>query len=74
MISEQASNDEDKYGYGIWLTDDGQPYFEGCDPGVSFFSFYDCKAKLLIVVISNTADDVWEIAINIKEEVTSTMS
>lgn len=74
MLSEQAGNDEDKYGYGIWLTNDGQPYFEGCDPGVSFFSFYNRKAKLTVVVISNTGDDVWEIAINIKEEMMGSYS
>ena len=72
MMSIQASDDEDNYGYGIWLTDtqdnNPQPYFEGFDPGVSFFSFYDRKTNLMMVAISNTGDDVWNMGSNIKKE------
>ena len=67
MMTVHASDDEDQYGYGIWLTDDGQPWFQGYDPGVSFFSYYDRKTRLMIVAISNTCDDVWEIASEIKD-------
>jgi len=61
MLSRQAGDDEDSYGYGIWLSDSGQPYFEGSDPGVSFFSYYDRNDHLMVAAVSNTGDDVWEI-------------
>ena len=67
MMSLQASDDEYKYGYGIWLTDDEEPWFQGYDPGVCFFSFYDRKRSLMIVAISNTGDDVWEIGSNVRD-------
>ncbi len=38
--SESDSDSESEYGYGLWLDkkEDGNymPYFQGCDPGVSF--------------------------------------
>jgi hypothetical protein len=37
------------------------PYFQGCDPGVSFVSGYDIQKKLLIVLVSNYGDDVWQL-------------
>jgi hypothetical protein len=37
------------------------PYFQGCDPGVSFISSYDPDKKLLVVLISNYGDNVWRI-------------
>lgn len=61
MMSLQASDDEDKYGYGIWLSDSLNPWFQGSDPGVSFFTFYDKEEKLMIIAVSNTGDNVWEI-------------
>ncbi len=53
--------DEEHYGYGFWLGgDSGQvPFFTGEDPGVAFMS--SCTGGNLIVVVSNTGDDVWEI-------------
>jgi len=73
MLSLQSSSDEDCYGYGIWLeeTDQGtlEPWFQGSDPGVSFFSSYDRNQKINITIISNTGNDVWEI----KEKITETM-
>lgn len=53
------------YGYGIWLEkqDNGygyRPYFQGCDPGVSFISSYDADKKTMIVLVSNYGDNVWE--------------
>jgi CubicO group peptidase (beta-lactamase class C family) len=65
MLSLQSSDDDDYYGYGIWLekTKEGtlEPWFQGCDPGVSFLSSYDRNQKINITIISNTGNDVWEI-------------
>jgi len=68
MLSFQAGDAEDKYGYGIWLSDDEEPWFQGFDPGVCFFSFFDRKQSLMIIAISNTGDDVWEIGSNVRAE------
>ena len=71
MVKEMLSNqsgDEECYGYGIWLRKDGSefvPYFQGSDPGVSFISCYDIKKKLMVILISNYGDNVWEILRNI---------
>ena len=65
MLSLQSSDDDDYYGYGIWLekTEEGtlEPWFQGSDPGVSFLSSYDRNQKINITIISNTGNDVWEI-------------
>lgn len=61
------------YGYGIWLKkkDSGyQPYFQGCDPGVSFISSYDAKKRLIIVLVSNYGDNVWELLKRITNDFT----
>jgi CubicO group peptidase (beta-lactamase class C family) len=65
MLSLQSSDDDDYYGYGIWLekTKEGtlEPWFQGCDPGVSFLSSYDRNQKINITIISNTGNDVWDL-------------
>lgn len=62
MMSPQVA--EKCYGYGFWL-DEKQGgsivHFEGCDPGVSFYSAYDREKELLITLISNFGDNVWEL-------------
>ncbi len=63
MISNQCGNDE-CYGFGIWLRKEEDffiPYFEGCDPGVSFISSYNREKNLLIILVSNFGDNVWKI-------------
>ena len=39
--------EEGYYGYGVWIIDGKDikdiPYFQGCDPGVSFLSEYNPK-------------------------------
>lgn len=58
------SGESQCYGYGIWLRESGEkllPYFQGCDPGVSFISCYDLSKKLSIVLVSNYGDDVWRL-------------
>ncbi|WP_312431717.1 serine hydrolase domain-containing protein [Lacrimispora sp.] len=63
-MMENHSKDAQCYGYGIWLKkqDNGySPYFQGCDPGVSFISSYDADKRLMIVLVSNYGDNVWEL-------------
>jgi CubicO group peptidase (beta-lactamase class C family) len=73
MLSLQSNSDDGYYGYGIWLekTKEGtlEPWFQGCDPGVSFLSSYDRNQKINITIISNTGNNVWEI----KEKITEIM-
>jgi len=68
MLSLQSHSGDDYYGYGIWLekTEGGtlEPWFQGCDPGVSFISSYNRNQKLNITIISNTGNNVWEIKRN----------
>ena len=61
MIKPQVA--EKCYGYGFWLDkkEDGDiVHFEGCDPGVSFYSAYDREKELMITLVSNFGDNVWE--------------
>lgn len=71
MTSIQASDDEDSYGYGIWIgvMEDGRcvPNFMGCDPGVSFVTSYDRTDETCIIVVSNYGDNVWKIRKNIAD-------
>ena len=62
MMSPQVA--EKCYGYGFWLDkkEDGYiVHFEGCDPGVSFYSAYDREKELMITLVSNFGDNVWEL-------------
>jgi hypothetical protein len=71
MLSLQSNNGDNYYGYGIWLekTEEGalEPWFQGCDPGVSFISSYDRNQNLNITIISNTGNNVWKMRRKIKE-------
>jgi len=60
--------DAENYGYGFWLGgNEGQvPFFTGEDPGVAFMSSRDADG-LLIVIASNTGDDVWEIHSDLRD-------
>jgi CubicO group peptidase (beta-lactamase class C family) len=62
---------EGYYGYGVWLKLNGNgtycPYFQGCDPGVSFISSYDPDADVLITLVSNYGDNVWKLLRSIRE-------
>ncbi len=59
------------YGYGIWLEPAGDngynPYFQGCDPGVSFISLYNQSENVTITLVSNYGDNVWRLLRNIRE-------
>ena len=70
MLSRQSGGDKDGYyGYGVWLTKKGDnsytPYFQGCDPGVSFISMYTPQKETLITAVSNFGDNVWRIRKNV---------
>jgi CubicO group peptidase (beta-lactamase class C family) len=66
MMSPQGGQN---YGYGMWLSQDDQnnyiPYFQGCDPGVSFISMYDWHKEVMITIVSNFGDDVWKMKRNL---------
>ena len=62
--------EEGYYGYGVWIIDgNGRkdiPYFQGCDPGVSFISEFDPNTNRISVFVSNYGDNVWAIARKIR--------
>ena len=67
MLSKQSGDgidpEEGYYGYGVWIIEntDGVdiPYFQGCDPGVSFISEYNPNNNMISVLVSNYGDNVW---------------
>lgn len=65
MLSLQSSSKSQHYGYGIWLDKIADntyiPYFQGCDPGVSFISSYDTVSNTGITAVSNFGCDVWKL-------------
>lgn len=72
MLSYQSGNEKDGYyGYGIWLKKTEEksfsPYFQGCDPGVSFLSAHDWKTNITVTLVSNYCDNVWKIMRKIRE-------
>ena len=75
MFSKQSGTggdtEEGYYGYGFWIIDDpgGRdiPYFQGCDPGVSFLSEYNPNNGVISVLASNYGDDVWSLMRRIRE-------
>jgi len=68
MLTPQVK--EECYGYGIWLDKKEEGtfdyHFEGCDPGISFYSSYDKQQDLLITLVSNFGCNVWKIFSDIK--------
>ncbi|MBP0971318.1 MAG: beta-lactamase family protein [Oscillospiraceae bacterium] len=76
MLSKQSGDGSDPeegwYGYGFWLIEkaDGKviPYFQGCDPGVSFISEYNPDNGMISVAVSNYGDNVWALMRNIRRE------
>ncbi|WP_314059654.1 serine hydrolase domain-containing protein [uncultured Vagococcus sp.] len=72
MFTQQATNGEEIYGLGFWLTElNGQlvPYFEGMDPGICFFSLYDVTREVNVIAISNKTDNVWQIGMDFFKQV-----
>ena len=63
MLSRHSGENQ-CYGYGIWLkkaVNNYNPYFQGCDPGVSFISSFDREKQILITLVSNYGDNVWKL-------------
>lgn len=66
MLSRQSGDPESGlYGYGLWLkqsvSNTYSPYFQGCDPGVSFISAYEPGIDTTITLVSNYGDNVWKL-------------
>jgi len=62
MLSRQSGDEDDVYGYGVWLaptTEGYDPYIQGCDPGVSFISRFGRATGTVLALVSNFGDDVW---------------
>lgn len=73
MLSIHSTcEDDDNYGYGIWLSASSKenklPYITGSDPGVSFISSYQLDEDILITIVSNFGDNVWRLNRNIRSE------
>ena len=75
MLAKQSGDGSDKeegyYGYGVWIIENENgmdiPYFQGCDPGVSFISEYNPNNNMISVLVSNYCDNVWEEMKKIRE-------
>jgi len=71
MLSVQAEDDGDRYGYGVWFKsrrDRLVPYIQGCDPGISCVSSFDRTTDTTVTILSNKGDDVWSMEKRITEE------
>lgn len=69
-IHSQDCQGKSRYGYGVWLRKENgrvTPFFQGCDPGVSFMSEYDPDTDTMAVAVSNYGDDVWDVMRRIRE-------
>lgn len=68
MLAKQSGDGSDTeegyYGYGVWIIENENgmdiPYFQGCDPGVSFISEYNPNNNIISVLVSNYCDNVWK--------------
>jgi CubicO group peptidase (beta-lactamase class C family) len=60
MLKEMTSAQVDSgiYGYGLWLLKGEIPSFQGCDPGVNFFTSYDINKKRMITLLANVEYDL----------------
>ncbi len=75
MLSKKSGDGSDAeegyYGYGVWIINNPNgkdlPYFQGCDPGVSFISEYNPNNNIISVLVSNYGDNVWEEMRKIRE-------
>jgi len=76
MLSKQSGDGSDPeegyYGYGVWIIENENgidiPYFQGCDPGVSFISEYNPNNNMISVMVSNYCDNVWREMRKIRQE------
>jgi len=74
MFSVQSCDENDYYGYGVWLKKIEEtifhPFFQGSDPGVSFISRYHPESKLRVHIVSNKGQNVWSVAAKIEDSLT----
>lgn len=76
MLKKQSGTgmhkEEGYYGYGVWIIDNPEgkdiPYFQGCDPGVSFISEYNPNNGMISVLVSNYGDNVWKEMRKLREQ------
>lgn len=65
MVNQMMINTTDwkdgGYGLGVWLDVDNNPFIVGGDPGVDCVSWYNPETKKNITVISNMADNTFEV-------------
>ena len=75
MFRKQSGDGSDPeegwYGFGLWIINNPNgvdiPYFQGCDPGVSFISEYNPNTNTVAVLVSNYGDNVWQEMRKIRE-------
>lgn len=75
MLVKQSGDGSDAeegyYGYGVWIIENKNgmdiPYFQGCDPGVSFISEYNPNNNMISILVSNYCDNVWKEMRKIRE-------
>lgn len=64
MCSVQAENEQDRYGYGVWIRKDDPSipglYVMGADPGISMVSDYDPNTEVLLTILSNRENQAFE--------------
>lgn len=69
MLSHHKGVNAWRYGLGIWLDANNQPFFIGEDPGATFISGYNHLTDTIVTVISNMAEDVFPLYTkNIKKD------
>ena len=81
MFSKQSGDGSDPeegwYGFGLWIINNPNgvdiPYFQGCDPGVSFISEYNPNTNTVAVLVSNYSDNVWQEMRKIREVLYGTL-
>lgn len=71
MLKVHSGDENDGfYGYGIWLKKEENntytPYFQGCDPGVSFITWYRPGENTNITLVSNLGCNVWKLLRNLR--------
>ncbi len=71
MLKEQSGNEKEGfYGFGIWLRKEEDnsftPFFQGCDPGVSFISWYHPGENKNLTLVSNLGCNVWKLLRNLR--------
>ena len=75
MFRKQSGDGSDPeegwYGFGLWIINNPNgvdiPYFQGCDPGVSYISEYNPNTNTVAVLVSNYGDNVWQEMRKIRE-------